>query len=197
MTLTRKALSGAAVLLVLGLSFGGASAQDVKAGKAKSEICESCHGPGGNSMGGNFPSLAANPAAYLEQQLQDFKAGKRPEPLMEPFVSSLSAQDMKDIAAYFEAQPAKPSGHKPDEVRASRGKVKAAENLCTACHMPELTGMGNIPRLAGQQFDYLVKQLKDFKAKRRVNDGGNMASVVANLSDDDIIDLSHYMSAPH
>jgi cytochrome c553 len=48
--------------------------------------------------------------------------------------------------------------------------------------------------VAGQSYDYIVKQLRDFKARARTNDAGNMTSVTSTLSDDDIVNLAHYIA---
>jgi cytochrome c553 len=82
-----------------------------------------------------------------------------------------------------------------DEARAARGKAKADEVLCTMCHLGGFRGQNEIPRVAGQHFEYIVKQLRDFKTYRRTNDAGNMASVSKTLSDEDIIDLAHYLTS--
>ena len=63
------------------------------------------------------------------------------------------------------------------------------------CHLGELKGQNEIPRLAGQQPDYVIKQLKDFRERNRTNDAGNMTSVSKNLSDDDIANLAHYIAS--
>ena len=97
---------------------------------------------------------------------------------------------MFDLAAYFAAQKPAATAFKPDPARAARGKAKADETLCTMCHLGGFMGQNEIPRVAGQQYDYVVKQLKDFKARHRTNDAGNMASVAKTLSDADIENLA-------
>ena len=62
------------------------------------------------------------------------------------------------------------------------------------CHQGEFIGQNEIPRVAGQNYAYIRKQLSDFKARRRTNDAGNMTSVAATLSDDDIENLSQYIA---
>jgi cytochrome c553 len=62
------------------------------------------------------------------------------------------------------------------------------------CHLGEFSGQNEIPKVAGQNFDYVIKTLKDFKAKNRTNDAGNMTSVASTLSDEDIENLGHYIS---
>lgn len=173
---------------------GVALAQDVEAGRRKAEACIACHGPNGNSASGAFPILAGQTARYVYLQLKDFKEGRRAEPQMEPFLKDLTRQDMFDLAAFFAAQKPRPTAFKPDPAKAERGRKKAAEVLCTMCHLGGFRGQNEIPRVAGQQYDYIVKQLKDFKAVRRTNDAGNMTAVARTLSDQDIDDLAHYLA---
>lgn len=184
----------AAVCAVFCLAAFTAQAQDVEAGRRKAEACVACHGPGGNSVAPQFPILAGQTARYLYLQLKDFKEGRRAEPVMDPFIASLSREDMSDLAAFFAAQKARPNAFKADPARAARGKAKADEVLCTMCHLGGFLGQNEIPRLAGQHYEYVVKQIRDFKAGRRTNDAGNMASVAKTLSEHDIEDLAHYLS---
>ena len=177
------------------LAAAGARAQDVEAGRKKAEPCAACHGPGGNSAVAQFPILAGQTARYLYLQLKDFKEGRRKEPTMDPFVAPLSREDMLDLAAYFAGQRLKPGNFKVDDKRAERGKAKADETLCTMCHLGGFMGQNEIPRVAGQHYAYVVKQMKDFKNYRRTNDAGNMASVSKTLSDRDIEDLGHYLTS--
>jgi cytochrome c553 len=170
-------------------------AQDVEAGRKKAEVCIACHGPNGNSSVPQFPILAGQTARYVYLQLKDFKEGRRKEPAMEPIVKELTREDMFDLAAFFAAQRQRPLDFKVDEARAARGKAKADEVLCTMCHLGGFRGQNEIPRVSGQHFDYIVKQLRDFKTYRRTNDAGNMASVSKTLSDEDIIDLAHYLTS--
>lgn len=171
-----------------------AQAQDPQAGSRKAEACAACHGADGNSTGPAFPILAGQTARYLYLQLKDFKEGRRVEPQMAPFVEKLSREDMFDLAAYFAAQKPRPPAFKPDPARAARGKKKADETLCTMCHLGGFLGQNEIPRVAGQHYEYIVKQMRDFKERRRTNDAGNMTSVARTLSDGDIEDLAHYLS---
>ena len=172
-----------------------AQAQDVDAGRKKAEACAACHGADGNSAVPQFPMLAGQTARYLYLQLKDFKEGRRKEPAMDPIVANLTREDMFDLSAFFAAQRPKPLDFKVDEARANRGQANADEVLCTMCHLGGFRGQNEIPRVAGQHYEYIVKQLRDFKTYRRTNDAGNMASVSKTLSDQDIEDPAHYLTS--
>ena len=177
------------------LTLAPASAQDIEAGRTKAQACAACHGADGNSPAGNFPNLAGQTWRYIYVQLKDYKEGRRKDAVMSPMAASLSRQEMIDVANFFAAQMAKPSSFKADEAKIKLGKAKADETLCTMCHLGGLSGQNEIPRLAGQQYDYLVKQMKNFKARSRTNDAGNMTSVAQTLSDADIENLAHYITS--
>jgi cytochrome c553 len=179
----------------LALGGGPTAAQNIEAGAKKAEVCFACHGPNGTSADAKFPILAGQTARYLYLQLKDFKEGRRTEPTMEPFVKDLSREDMFDLAAFFAAQRPRIAPFKVDDDRAARGKRKADETLCTMCHLGAYQGQNEIPRLAFQHYDYTVKQLQDFKARRRTNDAGNMTAVARTLSDSDIEDLGHFLAS--
>lgn len=170
-------------------------AQDAEAGRAKAEKCTACHGPNGNSTVAQFPILAGQSARYIFLELRDFKEGRRENAVMQPLVKDLSRDDMLDIAAYFAAQRPAYNGFKPDPAKFARGKAKAEETLCSMCHLGELKGQNEVPRLAGQHHDYIVKQLQDFKAGRRTNDAGTMSSVSKTLGEQDMDDLAHYAAS--
>ncbi len=76
------------------------AAGDVGAGKAKTGACAACHGADGAGVGSN-PPLAGKSEAQIVQALQEFKSGKRANPIMKPMASMLSDQDMSNIGAYY------------------------------------------------------------------------------------------------
>jgi cytochrome c553 len=181
----------AALALVLGAP---ASAQDVGAGRAKSQVCAACHGADGNSTNPAWPTLAGQTWRYTYLQLKDFNEGRRSDPQMTPFAANLSREDMLDLAAYFAAQKPAAPAFKPDPAKIERGRAKAAEALCTMCHLGGFKGQNEIPRVAGQHPEYVVKQMQDFKTGRRTNDAGNMSAVSKTLSDADIDALAQYLA---
>ncbi|OYU12655.1 MAG: cytochrome C [Comamonadaceae bacterium PBBC1] len=171
------------------------SEQDIQNGKTKSQVCAACHGADGNSSHGEFPNLAGQSWRYIYVQLKDYKEGRRNHAVMTAMASPLSRQDMIDIGNFFAAQKAKPSAFKADETKIALGRAKANETLCAMCHLGGFAGQNEIPRVAGQQYEYIVKQMTDFKARTRTNDAGNMTSVAQTLSEKDIENLAHYITS--
>ncbi|MCG2592683.1 cytochrome c4 [Ramlibacter sp. XY19] len=171
-----------------------AVAQDTEAVRAKTQVCAACHGPDGNAVSADFPSLAGQTWRYLYIQLKDYQEGRRSNPLMSPMAANLTREDMIAIANFYAAQPLKPSTFKVDEAKAKLGKAKSEETLCTMCHLGGFLGQNEIPRVAGQGYAYIVAQLKAFKDRTRTNDAGTMTSVARTLGDADIENLGHYLT---
>jgi cytochrome c553 len=182
----------AAVAWLAGRKAGGAA--DLEAGRGKAEVCASCHGTNGNSTNPAIPSLAGQPPLYTYYQLLQFREGQRVDPQMSPFAMGLSDTDMQDIAAYFAAQipTAPPSTADPTKLEAGRTLVQA--HHCDSCHMPGLVGQQHIPRLAGQPYEYLLKQLRAYKAQTRTDLDGSMTMAAQPLSAADIESLAYYIA---
>ncbi len=188
----RAAIS--AMFVLAAVSFG-VQAQDIEAGKKKAEACVACHGTNGNSPSGAFPTLAGQNARYIYLQLRDYKEGRRKNPMMSAIAAGLEKQDMHDLAVYFAAQKQARTGFKADPERIKAGAAKAEESLCAMCHLGGMAGQNEVPRLAGQHPEYIVTQLKNFKARERTNDAGNMTSLAQTLSEEDITNLSHWINS--
>ena len=114
--------------------------------------------------------------------------------MMSAVAAGLEKQDMKDLAAYFSQQKQARTGFKADPARVQAGAKKAEESLCAMCHLGGMKGQNEVPRLAGQHPEYISTQLKNFKARERTNDAGNMTSLAQTLSDEDIENLAHWIS---
>jgi len=161
---------------------------------AKAQICAACHGPNGNSTDPQYPILAGQSWRYIYIQLQDFKAGRRKDAQMSPMAADLTRDEMIELGNWYAAQKPAPNGFKADGAKVTAGQKKSDEVLCPMCHLGGFSGQNEIPRVAGQHYQYVVKQLKDFKAKTRTNDAGNMTSIAATLSDQDIDNLANYVA---
>ena len=169
-------------------------AQSDAATADKAKVCEACHGPNGNSTNPQYPILAGQTARYIYEELKDFKEGRRHDPQMEPIAKTLSADDALALGEFFSQQQKAPNGFKADPAKVDAGAKKADQALCVMCHGTGLMGQNEVPRLAGQAYEYIKQQLIDFRTHTRTNDAGNMASVVSGLSDQDIDDLAQYLA---
>jgi cytochrome c553 len=169
------------------------SPAEMAAARAKAQGCEACHGPDGNSQNPAYPILAGQTWRYIYIELKDFKAGRRSDPVMSPLTQNLSPEDMIALGNFFAAQKPLPINFQADGSKVEAGRKISDAVLCPMCHLGGFVGQNDIPRVAGQYPQYIKKQLEDFKAKRRTNDAGNMTSVAATLSDQDIDNLSQYI----
>lgn len=151
--------------------------------------CLGCHGNNGNSSIPTTPSLAGQSASYIYNQLQAFKSGKRTNPIMQDIASNLEKQNIKELSRYFSTLKPKPSAS-GNSALVKAGQEKIA--MCQGCHGSSLQGRGNFPRLAGQQPEYIKKQLFDFKNRSRK--GGAMNSISSSLSKQDIDEIAAYLS---
>lgn len=161
---------------------------------ADPQVCAACHGPEGNSVIPANPSIAAQPAQSITLQLFQFREGNRKDPQMTPMAANLSNQEMNELAAYFSKQKAATPSHKTTPENAAAGPKLARQFNCVQCHGPALLGLQHIPRLAGQQFEYLRTQLRGFKAHTRADLDGNMTAAAEVLSENDVEILADYLS---
>jgi len=188
-----KILAAVCATLVLATGYP-AWAQGDAAGAKLAEQCVACHGPGGNSQNPDFPVLAGQSWRYIYIQLKDFKEGRRNDPVMSAMAAPLSRDDMIALGNYFAAVKPLPIAFKADGAKVEAGRKISDAVLCPMCHLGGFVGQNEIPKVAGQYPQYIRKQLLDFRAKRRTNDAGNMTSVAASLSDDDIENLTQYIA---
>jgi cytochrome c553 len=78
---------------------------DADAGQEKSQSCQACHGESGVAVDANlYPDIAGQYPSYIEKALQDYRDGKRVNPLMSGFAANLSDQDIEDLAAWYASQ---------------------------------------------------------------------------------------------
>jgi cytochrome c553 len=195
---------------------------DAKAGAMKAGACAACHGLDGNPTDAQYPRLAGMPERYVAEQLALFKGGQRTTGMaavMMPMAAPLSAQDMRDLGAYFSQQAA--GAGIADDTLVADGPYKgmkfyqAGEQLfrggdpvrgipaCMACHGP--TGAGNpgpaYPHVAGQQEAYVARRLQEYRdGVPGLEDQHGfqiMSTVAKKLSDEQIQSLATYLQGLH
>jgi len=189
---------GAAVglgVLTLVAQAGPAPAADVEAGRRKAEPCAACHGRDGNASIPGTPSLAGQPVYFTHWQLIKYRDGRRKDPQMTPFAQNLSDADMADLAAYYQAQAPRARPAKTDPAKIAEGRQLAEQFHCTSCHRPGLVGQQQAARLAGQDYDYLLRLLRGFKAKTASDLDGTMTIAAQPLTDEQIVSLVHFIAS--
>lgn len=169
------------------------------------KVCAACHGFDGNSFLAVNPSLAGQHEAYLFKQLTEFKSGARSNAVMAGMVANLSADDMRNVAAFYASQTPKQMGAKDKDLVALGRKLYRGGNAangvaaCAGCHSPDGAGIpAQYPRLGSQHADYVAAQLKAFRAGERANDPNQMMrSTAVKLTDREIAALAEYVSGLH
>ncbi len=172
--------------------------------------CASCHGEAGNSTISVNPKLAAQHDAYLVKQLTEFASGARNNATMTAFAKSLTADDMKNVAVYLNAQKSAPGAAKNKDIvelgkQIYRGGI-AEKNVpaCAGCHSPNGAGIpAQYPRIAGQHQDYTLAQLQAFYNGSR-KDGAKiqgsrvnsvqMTTIAKSMSEDEMRAVADYIA---
>lgn len=158
--------------------------------------CFACHGKGGSSPTPETPSLGGQPAFFVIAQLFLFREGRRANAPMSAAAKGLSDDDLRKFAELIgKLPPPAPPSPAPDRARAARGRTLAGEHHCANCHNADYSGHEQVPRLAAQREDYLLKALRDYKSGARIGYGNAaMAEVVTGLGDADLGDLAHFLA---
>jgi cytochrome c553 len=184
-----------AVAVLLAATAQVARAGDVEAGRQKSAPCAACHGPDGNATAPGVPSIAGQPNFFTHWQLIKYRDGRRKDPQMSAPAENLSDTDMADLAAFYETQRPRSRRSKTEPARVTEGRRLATLHHCTSCHRPDLSGQQQVPRLAGQDLDYLLKLLRSFKAKTATDLDGLMTMSAQPLHEEDIVNLVHFLAS--
>jgi cytochrome c553 len=161
---------------------------------ADPQLCFACHGPNGNSANPAVPSLAAQPAQFISTQLIMFREKRRNDPQMSPIAAPLTNAEISALGKFFASLPPVAPAGKPSGDVIAAGRQLAEQLNCVACHGAALKGQQHIPRLAGQQAEYLRVQLRGFKAGTRFDMDGNMTAAAQPLRPADIDVLADYLS---
>jgi cytochrome c553 len=166
------------------------SKEAIAAGAVIASGCNNCHGENRRTSENELtPVLAAMTPEYFIPALKSYFNGKRNHRVMNVFRTSTSEKEIKQLAAYYAVQkPLKLSYQ-------SKGDAKAGEQeagMCAGCHSIDGNALNpNIPSLAGQPAEYLIKAMKDYRDGRRGDP--TMADVMRNIHDETITDLAaHY-----
>jgi len=163
------------------------------------DTCAACHGADGRgTLDGQVPRIAGQHASVLMKQLVDYRHDRRWDLRMEHFSGSHhlpDAQAIADIAAYISRLDRNlPSGEGNGELLGHGADTYG--RLCTTCHGAAAEGQARdaIPRLAGQNYEYLRRQIYDAVDGRRPNFSTAHIRLFARLDHDDIAAVADYLS---
>lgn len=201
-------MKSAAVLLIAALAAGSALAAQAQApfkpdpakGQALAAPCMACHAADGSRGNPVYPILQGQHADYIVKQLTEFKAGKRKNAIMNGMAAALSADDMKNVAAFYASKQAKPGFAKDKDTVAQGEQLYRGGNTeqripaCAGCHSPDGAGIPiQYPRLAGQHTEYLETQLNAFRSGARTN-SPQMMAIAGRMRDAEIKAVADYIT---
>lgn len=177
---------------------------DAAAGSQKNALCVGCHGIKGYHTSfpevHQVPKISGQSAGYIRAALQAYKSGERKHPSMRTLASSLSEQDMADLAAFYESTGTGATL----ATKAPEGSAKAAELLtkggCASCHGANLSKPIDpaYPKIAGQHGDYLYVALRAYKTTDKPMIGRAhpvMGGIAKQFSNADLKVLADYVGS--
>lgn len=165
----------------------------IEEGQKSASVCRHCHGAGGNSVLPDVPNLASQNAVYLLEQMNKFVHGERKSSdFMTGMIKAFTPEERINIALFLSQQPVtqKPTGSSAQGIA---GK-QVYNKLCANCHGANGSGTQKIPRLAGQQVQYVEESLKRYRSGSGERIDAKMAAYTRNLKDADIRNLAAYLT---
>ncbi len=157
--------------------------------------CLACHGENGQSETAEVPSLGAQTAPYTLIQLYLFRERQRVVDVMNEMAKGLSDDDLRSVSDFIAKLPGpRPVTGAVDAQRLERGRALVQRHHCNICHAADLSGQQNVPHIAAQREDYLVKTLRDYKSRARIGYDGTMAEVLQPIGDEEIRDLAYVIA---
>src|SRR6187402_1393365 len=199
--LSALALAAALATPALAAAPAGPAKPDLAKGQAIStQVCAACHTADGSRGSPANPIIAGQHPEYLVKQLQEFKSGKRNNAIMKGFATTLSDDDMRNVAAFYAGKSAKPGFAKnKDSVKLGEkiyraGIAEKAVPACAGCHSPNGAGIpAQYPRIGGQHADYAEAQLVAFRGGARAN-SVQMNNIAEKMSDREVKAVADYVA---
>lgn len=175
--------------------------------EAKVAMCIGCHGIPGYQASfpeiHKVPKISGQSAKFIAAALNAYKTGDRKHPTMRGIAESLSEQDVKDIASYYE-QHGKEGGKELAKEPSRKAEGQVAELLtkgnCASCHGANFSTPidPSYPKIAGQHADYLFVALKQYKAENNAAVGRSnavMGAIAKQFSNSELKALANYMAS--
>lgn len=167
-------------------------AEALVAGEERAYVCKFCHGKSGNSKRNYIPNLAQQNPKYLLRQFEKFANGVRKDRIMSELSKNLTDEDRINIALFYASKKVKlREPYKPQQMKKGRKIFKVR---CAQCHGRNGLGHEELPRLAGQPPQYIIKTLTKYKTLKDFRSGSPMQMITQSLSEGDISSLAAYIS---
>ena len=191
---------------------GAASTAQTQAAKpahtvieSKVAMCIGCHGIKGYQASfpeiHKVPMISGQSGKYIVAALNAYKKGERKHPTMRGIATSLSEQDIADVAAYYE-QHGKDGRTTPEQPAAAPAEVATllTKGACASCHGANFNKPidASYPKLAGQHADFLYVALKSYKTDGNPQVGrGNpiMGGQVKQFSNAELRAMANYLAS--
>jgi cytochrome c553 len=158
--------------------------------------CAACHGADGVSSIPGTPSLAAQPALFVENQLVLIREGIREvQPAMAEALKGVRDPEIRALARHYASLKPPAPGRKAEAAQARRAREVAAKAHCGSCHLPDYSGRDQIPRLAGQREEYLLEAMRQYRDDRRSGGDTIMAASLYGIGDEDLKALAAYLAS--
>ncbi len=157
--------------------------------------CFACHGEKGQSENTEVPSLGGQTAPFVLIQLYLFREKQRNFEIMNEIAKTLTDDDLQTISdAVAKLPPPKPDTAGADAAKIAKGVALIQQYRCNFCHNADLSGRDNVPRIAGQREDFLIKTMREYKSNTRHGYDATMAEVLQPVSDDEMVQLAYFVS---
>ncbi len=175
------------------------SEANLENGRRLYETCALCHSPQGwGTKDGRYPQISAQHPKVIIKQIKDIRSGNRDNPTMYPFTLNNilpDEQSIRDVAAYIANLPMSPTNSVGPGMDLEHGKMIYRVN-CAVCHGKNGEGDNEkaYPRVHGQHYAYLLRQMHWMKMGKRRNGDELMYKQISNLNPRDLDALADYMS---
>ncbi len=185
------------LLLLVGFSAGTLQASEgFTEGEILSNGCGGCHGHTGVSAAASMPSIAGFDRRYTARVLREFRDGSRHSTIMGRLMVGYTVPQINLLASYYAEQTWEGSGFRAEPGKVEQGR-RIHEALCEQCH--EDSGRyqdRDMPRVAGQQPEYLIIQMQLRRAGTEgMQQPNRMREALLSLSEAEVLAMAHYLAS--
>ena len=161
----------------------------------RTAACLACHGAGGQSLIPDTPSIGGQPFFFVVAQLFLFRRGARANAPMSEVARTMTDDDLRAFGEWVsKLPPPRPPAEPADPARLKRGALLVQQRPCVSCHNPDFSGREQMPRLAHQREEYLLRSMREYKSGTRIGYGAAMTEELVGLSDADLQDLAYFLA---